>query len=62
MTKLLIAALAEAGLVALARYGMLPRATPPGSAPHRQLQHVREAAGRIEADAQQRADEALRPE
>jgi hypothetical protein len=59
MAKLLIAVLAVAGLLAAARYGMLTRATPSESAPHRQLQNVREAAGRIESDAQRRADELL---
>lgn len=60
MAKLLIAVLAVAGLLAAARYGLLTRASPTESAPHRQLQNVREAAVRIETDAQRRADEVLR--
>ena len=56
MGKLLVAVLAVAGLLAAARSGLLSRSTPTESAPHRQLQNVREAAGRIESEAQQRAD------
>ena len=60
MAKLLIAALAVAGLAAAAQYGLRSRAPQPESAPHQQLRNVREAAGRIEGVAQQRVDEALR--
>ena len=60
MAKLLIAALAVAGLAAAAQYGLRSREPAPESAPHQQLRNVREAAGRIEGEAQQRVDEALR--
>lgn len=60
MAKLLIAVLAVAGLLAAAQYGLRSREAPAPSEPHRQLQNVREKAGRIEADAQQRVDETLR--
>ena len=62
MAKILIVVLGLAGILAAAQYALQSRAPEPESQPHRQLQNVREAAGRIEQEAQQRADEALRPE
>jgi hypothetical protein len=59
VAKILIAVLGLAGILAAAHYGLQSRAPTPESQPHRQLQNVREAAGRIEQEAQQRADDAL---
>ena len=60
MGKVIVVVLGLAAILAAAQYAVKSTAAAPEqSQPSRQLQNVRNAASRIEADAQRRADQNL---